>query len=213
MSISGKRPAPGPADCWHLTAEAQHTTSGGQIVTVDSGQWTLDSDCGLWTLGRRYRAVCYVTPWRSSNQRISWDTSCPVSTGATPGKPENWTLKDGLNRWYFTMDTFTLATLLPGRTGAGGVGLVATSPRPTPTSTSPSPSCSGLPRWGPGSGQSCWSELVLANIQLLFDARWCSNVTKIIPNFTRGLVPPPRTGALKTSSSKFKVWSFSLKTY
>ena len=53
MSISGKRPAPGPADCWHLTAEAQHTTSGGQIVTVDSGQWTLDSDCGLWTVGTK----------------------------------------------------------------------------------------------------------------------------------------------------------------
>ena len=180
-------------------------------VTVNSGQWTLISDCGLWIVG--------------TGLSVMWHHGGVQTRGSAETHPVQYRLellqvnqKTGPLKMVWVVSllrihTFTLATLLPGRTGAGGVGLVATSPRPTPTSTSPSPSCSGLPRWGPGSGQTCWSELVLANIQLLFDARWCSNVTKIIPNFTRGLVPPPRTGALKTSSSKFKVWSFSLKTY
>ena len=123
-------------------------------------------------------------------------------------EPENWTSQDDLG-CYFPTDTFTLATLLPGRTGAGGVGLVATSPRPTLTSSSPSPSCSGLPRWG---GHSCQSGRTCSS--KYSSVVCCQVVLKCYQNYPKlykRLGPTSKNGGLENFSLKVQSMKFLLE--
>ena len=144
-----------------------------------------------------------MTPWRSSNQRISSDTSCPVSTGATPGMNQ----KTGPLKmiWVVTFQWIHSPLPLCCQEGLEQAGSAWSQHLRDLLPHIPCPHQAAQGCQGEVDTAASQAELVLANIHLLFVARWCSNVIKIIPNFTRGLVQPPRTGALKTSPSKFKV--------